>query len=221
MAGGIGKNMGVGNISKIILIISLAFFINAAFFLAVPVLNALFFSRDYSKNEKEKIVSREVEVLVREQKREIQKRAIREIPRSNQFKPNQAQNSLNRGIKGFSMDLSLAGVGESGVSIGSGGMENAIYNAEEVEVEAKLLKEVLAQYPVQAKRRGIAGFAKIYMVIDKNGNVAEAFATAVEPAGFGFETEALAAVRQYRFSPALVGGTPVQQRFTKEFRFVP
>jgi protein TonB len=128
---------------------------------------------------------------------------------------------LNKGIKGFSMDLSLAGVGESGVSIGSGGMENAIYNAEEVEVEAKLLKEVNAQYPAQAKRRGVSGYAKIYMVIDRNGNVSEAFATAVEPAGFGFETEALNAVRQYKFSPALVGGVAVQQRFTKEFKFVP
>ena len=201
--------------------ILLAFAINAAFFLAVPVLNALFFSKDYVQNEKDKIISREVEVLVKEQKKEIQKRTIREIPQSNRFKPNQAQSSLNKGIKGFSMDLSLAGAGESGVSIGSGGMENAIYSAEEVEVEAKLLKEVLAQYPAQAKRRGISGFAKIYMVIDRNGNVSEAYATAVEPAGFGFETEALAAVRQYKFSPALVGGTPVQQRFTKEFRFVP
>ena len=55
----------------------------------------------------------------------------------------------------------------------------------------------------------------------RNGNVSEAFATAVEPAGFGFETEALNAVRQYKFSPALVGGVAVQQRFTKEFKFVP
>jgi protein TonB len=206
---------------KILIIILLAFLINATFFLAVPILNVLFFSKEYAVSDKEKIVPREVEVLVKEPKKEIVKRSIREIPRQNQFKPNQAQNSLNKGIKGFSMDLSLAGVGESGVSIGSGGMENAIYNAEDVEVEAKLLKEVAAQYPAQAKKRGIAGFAKIYMVIDRNGNVAEAFATMVEPAGFGFETEALAAVRQYKFSPALVGGTPVQQRFTKEFRFVP
>jgi protein TonB len=207
--------------ARIAVIILLAFLINSVFFLAVPVLNALFFSKDYGKNERDKIVSREVEVLVHEQKKEIQKREIREIPRSSSFKPNQAQSSLNKGIKGFSMDLSLAGAGESGVSIGSGGMENAIYDAAEVEVEAKLLKEVLAEYPVQAKKRGVAGYAKIYMVIDKNGNVSEAFATAVEPAGFGFEKEALAAVRQYKFSPALVGGVPVQQRFTKEFRFVP
>jgi protein TonB len=207
--------------ARIAIIILLAFLINSVFFLAVPVLNALFFSKNYGKNEKDKITSREVEVLVQEQKKEIQKREIREIPRSAQFKPNQAQSSLNKSIKGFSMDLSLAGAGESGVSIGSGGMENAIYDAAEVEVEAKLLKEVLAEYPVQAKKRGIAGYAKIYMVIDKNGNVSEAFATAVEPAGFGFEKEALTAVRQYKFSPALVGGIPVQQRFTKEFRFVP
>jgi len=203
------------------LIILLAFIINAVFFLAVPILNAMFFSKDYAEGEKTQIVPREIELLIQEPKREIQQRAIREIPQSNKFKPNQAQNSLSKGIKGFSMDLSLAGAGESGVSIGSGGMENAIYNAEEVEIEAKLLKEVLAQYPAQAKKKRISGYAKIYMVIDRSGNVSEAFATSVEPAGFGFETEALAAVRQYKFSPALVGGVPVQQRFTKEFRFVP
>ena len=214
--------MGVGNILRIVAIIPLAFVINAVFFLAVPILNAVFFSKEYVKDEKDKIVPREVEVLVQEPKKEIQQRTIREIPRSsNQFRPNQAQSSLNKGIKGFSMDLSLAGAGESGVSIGGGGMENTIYNAEEVEVEAKMLKEVFAQYPAQAKRRGISGFVKVYMVIDRSGNVAEAFATVVEPPGFGFETEALAAVRQYKFSPALVGGVPVQQRFTKEFRFVP
>jgi len=216
-----GENAGMGNILKLPIIILLAFIINAAFFLAVPVLNALFFSKDYATNPKDKTVPREVEILVKEQKKEIVKRSIREIPQHNQFKPNQAQNSLNKGIKGFSMDLSLAGVGESGVAIGSGGMENAIYNAEEVEVEAKLLKEAFAQYPPQAKKKGIPGYAKIYMVIDKSGNVSEAFATAVEPPGFGFETEALAAVRQYKFSPALVGGVPVQQRFTKEFKFMP
>ena len=213
--------MGVGYILRIIIIVLLAFIINAAFFLAVPILNAVFFSKEYAESDKNKITPREVEVLVQEPKKEIQQRAIREIQRSNQFRPNQAQSSLNKGIKGFSMDLSLAGAGESGVSIGSGGMENIIYNAEDVEVEAKLLREVPAEYPTQAKRRGVAGFATIYMVIDRNGNVSEAFATIVEPAGFGFETAALAAVRQYKFSPALVGGVPVQQRFTKEFRFVP
>jgi protein TonB len=211
----------MGNLFKLPLIVLLAFIINAVFFLAVPVLNALLFSKDYAMAQKSQTAPREVEVLVKEQKKEIVKKSIREIPQNNRFKPNQAQNSLNKGIKGFSMDLSLAGAGESGVSIGSGGMENAIYNAEEVEVEAKLLKEVFVQYPMQAKKKGISGYAKIYMVIDKNGNVAEAFATAIEPAGFGFETEALLAVRQYKFSPALVGGVPVQQRFTKEFRFVP
>ncbi|MCL2101209.1 MAG: TonB family protein [Fibromonadales bacterium] len=217
----VGENMGVGYILRIIIIVLLAFIINAAFFLAVPILNAVFFSKEYAESDKNKITPREVEVLVQEPKKEIQQRAIREIQRSNQFRPNQAQSSLNKGIKGFSMDLSLAGAGESGVSIGSGGMENIIYNAEDVEVEAKLLREVPAEYPTQAKRRGVAGFATIYMVIDRNGNVSEAFATIVEPAGFGFETAALAAVRQYKFSPALVGGVPVQQRFTKEFRFVP
>jgi len=216
-----GENSGMGNILKLLLIILLAFVINAAFFLAVPVLNALFFSKDYATNQKDKTTPREVEILVKEQKKEIVKRSIREIPQRNQFKPNQAQNSLNKGIKGFSMDLSLAGAGESGVAVGGGGMENAIYNPEEVEVEAKLLKEVFAKYPQQANKKRISGYAIIYMVIDKSGNVSEAFATAVEPAGFGFEKEAISAVRQWKFSPALIGGVPVQQRFTKKFNFEP
>ena len=217
----IGENAVMGNLLKLPIIVLLAFIINAAFFLAVPVLNAIFFSKNYDTNPKDKTAPREVEILVKEQKKEIVKRSIREIPQRNSFKPNQAQNSLNKGIKGFSMDLSLAGVGESGVAIGSGGMENAIYNPEEVEVEAKLLKQVFAKYPWQAEKKKISGYAKIHMVIDRSGNVTEAFATAVKPAGFGFETEALAAVRQYKFSPALVGGVPVQQRFTKEFKFMP
>jgi len=217
-----GENAGMGNILRIAAIIPIAFLINAAFFLAVPIINALFFSKEYIKDEKDKIVPRDIEILVQEPRKEIQQRTIREIPRSaNQFKPNQAQSSLTKGIKGFSMDLSLAGAGESGVSIGGGGIENTIFNAEDVEVEAKVLKEVFAQYPPQAKRRGVSGFVKVYMVIDRSGNVSEAFATVVDPPGFGFDTEALAAVRQYKFSPALVGGVPVQQRFTKEFRFVP
>ena len=216
-----GENASMGNLLKFPLIVLLAFIINAAFFLAVPILNALFFSKDYDVNQKDKITPREVEILVKEQKKDIVKRSIREIPQQNQFKPNKAQNSLNKGIKGFSMDLSLAGVGGNGVAVGSGGMENVIYSAEEVEVEAKLLKEVPAQYPSQANKKRIPGYAKIYMVIDRSGNVSEAFATAVEPAGFGFETEAIAAVRQYKLSPALVGGVPVQQRFTKEFNFMP
>ncbi|GHV14224.1 hypothetical protein AGMMS49938_10000 [Fibrobacterales bacterium] len=213
---------------KYALIFIAAFAINAAFFLAVPVLNVLFFSKEYAEKEREQILQYEVELLVKEQKKETPQKQIREITRNNKFNPNQTQNALAKGIKGFSMDLSLAGAGESGVSagtggvsIGSGGMGNAIYNAEEVEVEAKVLREVPVKYPEQAKKRGIAGYAKIYMVIDQNGTVSEAFATVVEPQGFGFEREALNAIRQYKFSPALVGGVPVAQRFTKEFRFVP
>ncbi|MCL2281979.1 MAG: TonB family protein [Fibromonadales bacterium] len=212
--------MGMGRIFKFLAIIPLALLINAAFFLAVPIINALFFSKEYVKEEKEKTAPREVELLVKEPKKEIQQRTIRDVPQSsNQFKPNQAQGSLNKGIKGFSMDLSLAGVGESGVSIGSGGMENMVYNVEEVEVEARVLKEVFPQYPEHAIRRKIVGFARVNMVIDMSGNVTEAFVSLVDPPGFGFETAALTAIRQFKFSPALVGGVPVKQRLIKDFNF--
>ena len=42
----------------------------------------------------------------------------------------------------------------------------------------------------------------------------------LDPPGYGFEVEALKAVRQWKFSPAQLGGYPVAQKATKEFRFV-
>jgi protein TonB len=100
-------------------------------------------------------------------------------------------------------------------------MENIIYEAGEVDEAAKLLKEVQPKYPERAKKMGVTGYVKVYLVIDVYGTVSQLRVLTSEPTGYGFEEAALKAVREWKFEPAKLGSFPVSQKATKEFRFVP
>ena len=63
----------------------LSFVVSAVFFLAVPVLNALFFDKG-AKAEKQLETVTEVEVLVSEKKPEVKQKVIRTIVNPNPFK---------------------------------------------------------------------------------------------------------------------------------------
>ncbi|MDR1758969.1 MAG: energy transducer TonB [Fibrobacter sp.] len=199
-------------------VLVLAFLVNAAFFLAVPVVNALFFSQ---KTEKKTVTVEltETEVVVQEKKQEQPQKVIRQISQPNRFRANQSMG--NTRSRGFQMDLSLArGDFGDGVAVGGGGLENVIYDVGEVDEDARVLKEVNPNYPDRAKKMGVSGYVKIYLVIDVYGNISQAEVIQVDPPGYGFETEALAAIRQWKFEPAKLGNLPVAQKATKEFRFV-
>lgn len=195
-----------------------AFVVNAVFFLAIPVINTLFFDKGVA-TEKELDAVTEVEVLVNEKKPEVKQKVIRTIVNPNPFKI-----SSNMGVsrsQNFQMDLSLArGAAGDGVAVGTGSMENVVYEAGEVDEQAEVLKETQPKYPERAKKMGVSGYVKVMIVIDVYGDVAQASVMSLDPKGYGFETEALNAVRQWKFSPAQLGGYPVAQKATKEFRFV-
>ena len=196
----------------------LSFLVSAVFFLAIPVLNALLFDKGV-KTEKELDAVTEVEVLVSEKKPEVKQKVIRTIVNPNPFKI-----TSNMGMsrsQNFQMDLSLArGAAGDGVAVGPGSMENVVYEAGEVDEQAQVLKEVQPKFPDRAKKLGISGYVKVMLVIDVYGDVAQANVMSMDPPGYGFDTEALKAVRQWKFSPAQLGGYPVAQKATKEFRFV-
>jgi protein TonB len=196
----------------------LSFVVSAVFFLAIPVLNTLFFDKG-AKTEKELEAVTEVEVLVSEKKPEVKQKVIRTIVNPNPFKI-----SSNMGMsrsQNFQMDLSLArGAAGDGVAVGTGSMENVVYEAGEVDEQAQVLKEVQPTFPARAKKLGVSGYVKVMIVIDAYGEVSQANVMSLDPPGYGFETEALKAVRQWKFSPAQLGGFPVAQKATKEFRFV-
>lgn len=196
----------------------LSFVVSAVFFLAVPVLNALLFDKGV-KTEKELEAVTEVEVLVSEKKPEVKQKVLRTVVNPNPFKI--SSNMGTSRSQNFQMDLSLArGAAGDGVAVGTGGMENVVYEAGEVDEQAQVLKEVQPKFPERAKRLGISGYVKVLLVIDVYGDVAQTQVLTLDPPGYGFETEALNAVRQWKFSPAQLGGYPVAQKATKEFRFV-
>mgnify|MGYP004446911731 FL=1 len=198
--------------------IVLSFVVSAVFFLAVPVLNVLLFDKGV-KTEKELESVTEVEVLVSEKKPEVKQKVLRTVVNPNPFKISSNMGTSRR--ENFSMDLSLArGAAGDGVAVGTGGMENVVYEAGEVDEQAQVLREVQPKFPERAKRIGVNGYVKVLMVIDVYGDVAQTQVLTLDPPGYGFETEALNAVRQWKFSPAQLGGYPVAQKATKEFRFV-
>lgn len=196
----------------------IALVLNAAFFFAIPVLNALLFDRGEKKAVAVEELT-EVEYNVQEKKQEVQKRTLRTVMQPNTFKTTRS-NAVGERSKGFKMDLSLArGEAGDGVGVALGESENIIYEANEVDEEARVLREINPIYPDRAKKLGVSGYVKIFLVIDSNGDVVQTEVTSVDPPGYGFETEALKAVRQWKFEPAKLGKFPVSQKATKEFRF--
>jgi protein TonB len=199
-----------------LLIVVLAFVVNAVFFLAIPVANVLLAGRPAP--QKAETPAQEIEVLARRPKPEVPKQVVRQIRQVNHFEMNAGARTNQAALKGFAMDLSLAGEGE-GVAVGGGGMGNVVYEAGEVDEEAQELRKVLPKYPERARKHRVSGVVKVFLVIDPEGKVSEASVMSVNPPGYGFETEALAAIRQFQFVPAQVGGYPVSQKATKEFNF--
>ena len=208
----------VGKYLRYPIALVLSFGFSAVFFLAIPVIKALM-SDQGVKGEKELEAVTEVEVLVSEKKPEVKQKVIRTIVNPNPFKI-----TSNMGMsrnQNFQMDLSLArGAAGDGVAVGTGSMENVVYEAGEVDEQAQVLREIQPKFPEKAKRMGVSGYVKVLIVIDVYGDVAQAQVLTQEPAGYGFDNEALKAVRQWKFSPAQLGGFPVAQKATKEFRFV-
>jgi len=184
------------------------------------LINALFFNREEASKKSMDVIA-EVEVLVNEKPKQLEQKTIRTIVQPNTYKLNATQRESSR-PSGFQMDLSLArGEGGDGVAVGSGGMENVIYEAGEVDETARLLKEIQPKYPERAKKMGVSGYVKVYLVIDVYGEVSQVRILTSEPTGYGFEEAALKAVREWKFEPAKLGSYPVSQKATKEFRFVP
>ena len=68
--------------------------------------------------------------------------------------------------------------------------------------------ELVPDHPSKAMGKNITGRVKFKFLIDKDGMVKNVEITEADPAGF-FEESTINAVRQWRFQPAKVKGTPV------------
>jgi TonB family protein len=75
-----------------------------------------------------------------------------------------------------------------------------------------------ALYPEEARASGLEGRVVLEVDISATGEVTRAEVTG--PAGHGFDEAALAAVRQFRFTPAELGGKPSAVRISYAYDFV-
>ncbi len=83
-----------------------------------------------------------------------------------------------------------------------------------------LLKQINPNYPEYAQRRGIEGFVILQFIVDINGRAVEPSVQQANPQGY-FETAAIRAIKQWRFSPGRNDkGTPVSCRLQMRIDFI-
>ncbi len=207
-----------------IFIVVLALLVSGGLYFIVPLANVLFLQKpNMPKKSLEEVVQQAVEVTLppkQEQPKEIKPMRKQMV---SSFRPQPSMSFT----KSFQMDLSLAtggeGVGVAGGDgsggIGGKGLGAEVYEPGQVDIQAKVLKEVDPIFPSRARKDGVSGYVKLYLVVDVRGNASDVQVLSVEPKGYGFEIEAVKAMRQFRFAPARLQDVPVAQKFTKEFIF--
>jgi protein TonB len=98
----------------------------------------------------------------------------------------------------------------SGAGIGpgaGGGTGGGPYRAGSGIEPPRLLREVKATYTDDARRQGITGNVVLEIVVTREGNVDSV--SVLRGLGAGLDQRAIAAVREWRFSPARRRGEPV------------
>ncbi|MBM4320925.1 MAG: TonB family protein, partial [Deltaproteobacteria bacterium] len=76
---------------------------------------------------------------------------------------------------------------------------------------------VHAPYPPEALQAGLQAAVKLSIQLDETGTVREV--TVIEPVGHGFDEAAVAAAREFRFIPAMLGDRPVGVTIRFTYRF--
>jgi protein TonB len=105
---------------------------------------------------------------------------------------------------------------------------NGLYHVGDGVSAPKVVSTVFPQVTEQARARQVAGSCTIGFTVDAKGrpqnvhiveSVAAAVAPEARPAALTLDDSALAAVRQYRFKPALYQGKPVPVDINIELSF--
>ena len=96
--------------------------------------------------------------------------------------------------------------------------EDAIMNANTVDVKPRIRSRPPLEYPAQAAKNGIKGYVVIRILIGKNGTVEVAKVIESQPEDV-FDQAALDAIYQWRFSPAKYKNKPVKMWAKQKIKF--
>ena len=128
----------------------------------------------------------------------------------------------NSPIVGMSMGngsgSGLGGGNGAGLGVGSGGNTGGGLKRIGGGVSAPvLLYSVEPEFSEEARRAKVAGNVIVNIWVDAQGNPSHA--RVVKGVGMGLDEKAVAAVKQYRFKPAMEGGKPVMVEMNVEVTF--
>ena len=122
--------------------------------------------------------------------------------------PTPSQGAGSGGGAGSGRGTGLGDGDGSGIGDGSGGgMGGGPYRAGSGIDPPRLLREVKAAYTDEARRGNITGDVELEITIRRDGSVSDV--RVVRGLAGGLNDRAVAAVRQWRFAPARLKGTPV------------
>lgn|GEM_PF-797652 len=113
--------------------------------------------------------------------------------------------------------------GGSGATPGGGGAGGAAgggagHGAAAADSMPVAVRRVKPAYPAAARRQGLTGRVVLRVQVNAEGTVSDLRVESADPAGV-FETQAVEAVRQWRFRPAVRQGAPVAVWFLLPIRF--
>jgi protein TonB len=84
--------------------------------------------------------------------------------------------------------------------------------------EARALRQVQPNYPVDAARKRQEGWVELEFTVGADGRVSDVSVIRAQPARV-FDREAVRAMQQWTFEPALRGGQPVESRGRRRIQF--
>ena len=88
-----------------------------------------------------------------------------------------------------------------------------------VEKEPEIISAPPPEYPEMARNAGVRGQVIVSFLVNKKGDVTQVKVIKASPPGLGFEDKATAAVKGWKFKPAINNGQPVAIWVTQPIRF--
>ncbi len=92
------------------------------------------------------------------------------------------------------------------------------FDTNRVDVRASPLSQPAPRYPDELKRKGVNGSATVWFVVAADGSIRDVKVVNTTHPAFG--ASCIAAVKQWRFKPAMIDGRPVACRMQQAFPFM-
>lgn len=140
-------------------------------------------------------------------------------PRKRSNKPPPPSLSPVAGLTGldFGLDAFGTGMGDDLDQL-LGDVSNVVMTSESVDDPPRPQRTVPPEYPVRARKKGTTGEVRLSLLVGVDGRVRDVRVLSAQPPGV-FDQAAIAAVRQWTYTPATYEGQPVATRVTQPVVF--